>query len=368
VTVTPGVGARFGRYRLDALLGRGGMGEVYRAYHLDQRRVVALKLLREELGEDAEFRVRFRREAQVAARLTEAHIVPIHTWGRIEGRLYLDMRYIEGADLSDRLARAGPLPPTDAAAVVSQIAGALDAIHRAGLVHRDVKPSNIRLVPGDAPGEGDFAYLIDFGVARALSSPTMLTRAGTAVGTFDYMAPERFLEHPIDHRVDVYSLGCVLYECLTGLRPFPLDDLPQLMTAHLRTPPPLPSRHAAVPSALDGVVVRAMAKDPERRYASAGALAAATRTRAVPPPSPRRPARRGAPRAVRPDPGGVPPVRALREVPTRRIGRPPPAAPSVEPPTSAPAAPPAPSMTWLLWVCVVLVVLVLACVVLLILV
>lgn len=350
MNTTPGPGQQFGPYRIDQLIGRGGMGEVYRAHHVGQDRIVALKLLLRELGDDEEFRARFRREAQLTARLTEPHIVPIHSWGRIDGRLYLDMRYVEGEDLGDRLERDGPLPPARAVSIVAQVAGALDAAHRAGLVHRDVKPSNI-LLTDDLSGKKDFAYLVDFGVARSLSSSTILTRMGTAPGTADYMAPERFLEQPIDSRVDVYSLGCVLYECLTGERPFPLDDFAQLMTAHLRASPPPPSRRASVPAALDDVVIRAMAKSRRKRYPTAGDVAAAAGSALACPPVLPRPARglpTARPRLPAAAPGNGYPWGSEQSIAAGGPNAPQPggSARSHAPPTAEPAGPPPVGVPW----------------------
>lgn len=233
----------FGPYRLDGLLGSGGMGEVHRAYHVDQDRTVALKLLHADLGEDEEFRRRFLRESRVTARLTDPHVIPIHNWGAIDGRLYLDMRLVEGEDLGELLDRTGRLPAARTVALLSQVARALDSAHRSGLIHRDVKPSNVLLANEDGD---DFAYLVDFGIARSLTGDTTgagITKTGTTVGTLDYMAPERFLEQPVDGRADVYALACVLHECLTGEKPFPVEGLPALMRAHLHTPPPRPSQH-----------------------------------------------------------------------------------------------------------------------------
>lgn len=261
----------FGRYRLLGSLGAGGMGQVYRAYDTGTNRVVALKVLRPELAHDPGYRERFRREAQAVAQLTEPHVIPIHDYGEIDGRLFLDMRLVEGIDLGTRLAADGPFSPGGAVACVAQIAAALDAAHRAGLVHRDVKPSNI-LITAD-----DFAYLIDFGIARGSDDPG-LTTEGAAIGTFAYMAPERLERSDYDARADVYSLACVLYEALTGSKPFPGKSVEQQIAAHLATVPPRPSvLDGAMPAALDDVIARGMAKRPEDRFESAGAFAEAAR-------------------------------------------------------------------------------------------
>ncbi|MEU6583684.1 protein kinase [Nocardia sp. NPDC046763] len=259
----------FGRYRLLELLGAGGMGQVFRAYDTGTNRVVALKVLPPGLAHDPVYRARFRREAQAAARLNEPHVIPIHDYGEIDGRLFLDMRLVEGVDLGSRLATEGALSPKLAVSCTTQIAAALDAAHRAGLVHRDVKPSNI-LTTAD-----DFAYLIDFGIARG-GDDTGLTSAGAAVGTFAYMAPERLEHAGCDARADVYSLACVLYECLTGSKPFPGGSVERQIAAHLAAPPPRPSvAHGRIPVAFDEVIASGMAKDPRERYPSAGVLATA---------------------------------------------------------------------------------------------
>ncbi|MGY1616683.1 serine/threonine-protein kinase [Geodermatophilus sp. SYSU D00691] len=273
---------RFGPYRLEGLIGRGGMGEVYRAYDTEHDRVVALKVLAEHLATDRDYRERFRREAHAAARLSEPHVVPIHRFGEIDGRLFLDMRLVQGRDLAAAIAADGPLSPRQAVAVIGQVAHALDAAHGAGLVHRDVKPSNVLVCATDEQSEPDdaFVYLVDFGIARSVmdNEGPSLTRVGSAVGSFDYMAPERFLERPLDARSDVYSLACVLFEALTGRRPFPGTDLAPLMWAHINTPPPSVSAvRPEVPAALDEVVQKGLAKAPEDRWPSAGALAAAAR-------------------------------------------------------------------------------------------
>ena len=268
----------FGPYRLDELIGRGGMGEVHRAFDTVRKRTVALKRLRPALVADPEFQARFRAESELAARLRSAHVIPIHDYGEIDGRLYIDMRLVDGEDMGDRLAGRGPLAAADVVDVLGQIAGALDAAHAAGLVHRDVKPSNILLSPTDGVSGRDFAYLVDFGIARSADGTGALTGSGPIVGTVDYMAPERFERNSPDHRVDVYALACVMFEALTGSKPFVTDSLAGLLYSHLNAPPPRPSqRRPGVSSAFDAVIARGMAKDPDRRHPTAGALAAAAR-------------------------------------------------------------------------------------------
>ncbi|MDP7722166.1 serine/threonine-protein kinase [Mycobacterium sp. TY814] len=259
----------FGRYRLVELIGQGGMGEVYKARDTVMGRDVAIKILPADRGREAGFRERFSREALTCARLTEPHIIPIHDTGEIDGRLYLVMPIINGVDVDTALKRDGPMAPARAVRIIEQIAAALDSAHAHGLVHRDVKPSNALLT------DHDFVYLIDFGVAYD-SSASKLTTAGRTVGTWAYMAPERLMTDVADARTDVYALACVLYECLTGERPFEGDLVAQQMTAHLTTPPPLPTeRRSTIPVGFDDVVARGMAKQPGERYSSAGELAAA---------------------------------------------------------------------------------------------
>ena len=281
---------RFGPYEIEAQLGRGGMGEVHRAVDLRKGRTVALKRLPADLAGDPTLEARFRREAEVAARLTDPHVIPIHDYGVIQGRLFLDMRLVQGIDLGDVI-RGGPIDPRRAVAILGQVAGALDAAHRDGLVHRDVKPSNVLLVgdPGDATGE-DFVYLIDFGIATgSMIGGARLTTGQGAIGTAAYMAPERFDGgREDDPRVDVYALGCVFYEMLTGQVPFDGTSYATIINAHLNTPPPAPSRLAPLPPGLDAVVARALAKDPAQRFARAGELAEAARRaiQATPAPGP----------------------------------------------------------------------------------
>lgn len=263
-------GTPFGRYQLLDLLGRGGMGEVWRAYDTTIDRVVALKLLLPHYAQDPDFEKRFRREARAAGRLDDPHVVPIHDVGEFDGRLYVTMRLIDGIDLQTLLS-AGPLDAARAVNVVEQIASALHGAHQSGLVHRDVKPSNILLA------HNDFAYLIDFGIARA-TGDTTLTSANATIGTWAYMAPERFRSGDTGPSADVYALACVLYECLTGEPPFPGESLEQVAVGHLVTPPPRPSeRRDTVPAAMDQVIVTGLAKQPAERYPTTVELAAAAR-------------------------------------------------------------------------------------------
>ncbi|MFC4852760.1 serine/threonine-protein kinase [Actinophytocola glycyrrhizae] len=258
---------------MEELIARGGMGEVHRAYDTQHDRVVAIKLLGAHLADDAEFRRRFDREARAAARLREPHVIPIHAYGEIDGRLYLDMRLVDGEDLSAALAARGPMSPSAAVDVIGQVAGALDAAHAEGLVHRDVKPSNVLI---DA---GGFVYLVDFGIARSMAKTADITRTGIPIGTVAYMAPERLLpDGRVDHRSDVYSLACLLFQCLAGAPPFPDENPLALMQAHLnREPPTLTGHRPDVSPAFDHVIATGMAKRPEERYESATALASAAR-------------------------------------------------------------------------------------------
>jgi ABC-type amino acid transport substrate-binding protein/predicted Ser/Thr protein kinase len=262
----------FGHYQLQKLIGRGGMGEVYRAYDTKTDRIVALKVLPPHLAEDATFQQRFRRESQSAAGLNDPHVVPIHGYGEIDGRLYLDMRLIEGRNLGTMLedAEGEPLGPDFAVMVVEQVATALDAAHEAGLIHRDVKPSNILIT------DRDFVYLIDFGLARTAGEKG-LTTAGNTLGTLAYMAPERFEGAQIDPRADIYALTCVLYECITGSRPYPAESYEQQIKGHMVSPPPRPSAVDPKLVAFDNVIAKGMAKKPAKRYQTAGELAAAAR-------------------------------------------------------------------------------------------
>ena len=299
----------FGPYVLRERLGRGGMGEVFRADDVQRGRVVALKVLPPSLADDPGAVARFEREARLAANLDTPHAVPIHDFGAIDGRLFIAMRLVEGGDLGGLLA-AGRIDPVRGLSICEQVAAALDDAHRAGLVHRDVKPANVLLQPRRAAGGRDFAYLADFGIARAFDSLTRLTASGSIVGTPAYMAPERFSgERDEDPRSDVYSLACVLFQVLTGRLPFDAPTLPKAMHAHLVVGPPrVTDVDPGLPAGLDPVLARGLAKDPDRRYATAGELVAAASaavaapaagpTRRAAPPRP--PARSSTDEAARP--------------------------------------------------------------------
>ncbi|SDG70130.1 serine/threonine-protein kinase [Klenkia brasiliensis] len=346
-------GDTFGPYRVLGVLGRGGMGEVVRALDAEHEREVALKVLHPQWAGDESYRERFRREARVVARLREPHVVPIHRYGEVDGRLFLDMRLVEGEDLAGLLRRTGPLDPARAVDVVGQVARALDAAHADGLVHRDVKPSNVLLVAradgGDLAGSvagDDFAYLVDFGIARPVGEQTgpSLTGTGLTIGSTEYMAPERFQGRELSPATDVYSLACVLFEALTGRRPFPPGDAVAQMHAHLdATPPPPSALRPGLPQVLDGVVLRGLAKDPAQRWTSAGGMAAAARAALgvsgieVPRPAERPPGPHGtAPTVVGGAPDAGRPVTALGPA---RTSAPPPAFPGPPPWAPSPAAP-----------------------------
>lgn len=263
------LGTRFGPYELNSLIGVGGMGEVYRAYDTIRERTVAVKVLRAEMAADAGYQERFRRESRMAARLQEPHVIPVHDFGDIDGVLYIDMRLVEGPSLKDELRANGPLAPTRAASIIAQVAAALDAAHSDGLVHRDIKPENVLLTLDD------FAYLVDFGIAHGGGDPS-ITTTGLVIGSCAYMPAERFGDGQVGPAADVYSLTCLLYECLTGRPPFEAGDLRQLMVAHMFSPPPRPSiMRRGISRAFDDVIAKGMAKQPSERFSSTGELAKA---------------------------------------------------------------------------------------------
>jgi hypothetical protein len=314
-------GIRVTGYRIEARVGRGGMGEVYRAEQLSLGRKVALKILRPDLAADDRFRRRFLRESRIAAAIDHPNVIPIYEAGEDDGLLYIAMRYVEGLDLNTLLEREGRLEPARIIAILSQVGQALDAAHARGLVHRDVKPANILLLQATG-GTGEHCYLCDFGLIKELDAEVALTGTDQFVGSVPYVAPEQIEGRAIDGRTDVYSLGCVLFHCLSGSPPYRGETDVEVVFAHLGVPPPaLSSRAPGLPPALDGVLARAMAKGKEDRYPTCSALmeaaaaqVAATRRAGGPRPDDdtrsmvRPPARAGTGPAARTDPAAPRPA------------------------------------------------------------
>jgi serine/threonine protein kinase len=265
-------------YRIERQLGRGSMGVVYLAEDLQLRRKVALKILAPTLGrlaDDELFRKRFDRESQSAANLDHPNIVPVYAAGEAGGSLYIAMRHVAGGDLRTLLDTNGPLSLQQATAIVVSVADALDAAHAQGMIHRDVKPANILI---DGRNGQEHYYLSDFGIAKMVSAGRTLTSAGQIIGTIDYIAPEQIQGKPVDGRADLYALGCVLYQCLTGAVPFPRDETAALMWAHLQDEAsPVTTRRPDLPPQLDHIVAKALAKQPENRYGTCRQLALALR-------------------------------------------------------------------------------------------
>jgi serine/threonine protein kinase len=229
-------GSRIVGYRLEERIGRGGMAVVFRARDEQLDRLVALKILAPALASDAEFRRRFSSESRAAAAIDDPHIVPVFAAGEADGVLFIAMRYVAGGDAQSLLKREGPLPPGRVVAIISPVASALDAAHRAGLVHRDVKPSNMLM--DVLPGRPDHVYLSDFGLSKAVASTSGLTSAGMVLGTLAYMSPEQIAGQPVDSRADQYALACSAFELLAGSPPFERDEPTAVMYAHLLEPPP----------------------------------------------------------------------------------------------------------------------------------
>src|SRR6478735_5307937 len=264
------IGATFADHVIRGVAGRGGMGIVYRALHVPLKREVALKVIAPTVSADAEFRARFRHEFEAAASLQHPNVIPIYHAGEEDGLLYVTMRYVDGTDLARLVMVETRLAPTRAALIIGQVAAALDAAHARGLIHRDVKPANILV-------DGQHALLTDFGLIKSLhAGDTQVTKPGTVIGTFDYAAPEQLDARPVDARTDVYALGCVLFQALTGRVPFPRDTVGATLFAHFRDPPPsVTALVPEAPRAFDAVIATAMAKDPADRYPTAGDLARA---------------------------------------------------------------------------------------------
>jgi serine/threonine-protein kinase len=272
-TADPHLGRVVAGYQIQERIGRGGMGLVYRADHINLRRRAAIKIIAPELAEASGFRERFNREARIAAALQHPNIVTVYDAGEEDGLLYLAMQYIEGSDLSAVLRSQGRLRPYRAIDVCRQVAAALDAAHGQGLIHRDVKPANVLI-------EGRTAFLTDFGLTKRIEgSRTELTKAGDVVGTIHYVAPEQIEGGRVDARTDIYSLGCLLYHCLSGELPFARDTDVAVIYAHLSEDPPrLTSVRPELPGGLDAVIAKALEKAPERRFQSCADMMSAARS------------------------------------------------------------------------------------------
>ena len=269
------IGSELLGYRVEELAGKGGMGAVYRATDLRLRRQVALKVIAPHLAKDERFRRRFLAESEVATSLEHPHILPVYDAGEASGSLYIAMRYVEESDLKRALREEGLLSPARTMRLLGEVADALDTAHARGLIHRDVKPSNI-LISGQ--GDAEHSYLADFGLTQRAGEGDISAGAPRMVGTVDYIAPEQIERDDVDARADVYALGCVLYECLTGQVPFARDSDLAVLWAHMRVDPARPSElNPELPTAIDGVIERALAKDPDERYATSGELLRAAR-------------------------------------------------------------------------------------------
>jgi eukaryotic-like serine/threonine-protein kinase len=262
-------------YRIEAVIGRGGVGTVYRAVQLTLQRDVALKLLTAEQSADRSFRQMFLDESVLAASLDHPHIVPVYDAGEVEQILYMAMRYVPGSDLQGMIRREGRLSPHASVIILEQVAGALDVAHAAGLVHRDVKPSNVLIAGGHGAEQPLHAWLGDFGLSRRVGDPAEQSTE-RPLGTVHYVAPEQIRGDAVDHRADIYSLGCLLFECLTGSVPFAHASVPAVLYAHLEAPiPTVSDRGIGLPAAMDEVIAWALAKSPDERPQRAAELAQA---------------------------------------------------------------------------------------------
>jgi len=316
------IGTHIGDYRIDRVLGRGGMSVVYLAEHTRLKRKAAVKLLSPELAEDPTFRARFVSEWERLAQLDHPNIIPVLEAGESGSSLYIAMRYVQTTDLKALIDQEGPLDPERAIRIASQTASALDAAHAQSLVHRDVKPANILVAVGAGPEGTDHVYLSDFGLTKHTQSQTGLTQTGHFMGTIDYVAPEQISGKDVDGRADQYALGCVVYQCLTGQVPFAREEETASLFAHLQDEPPrVTAQRPELPPAIDDIVARAMAKQREERFDSCTDFVRAARTALDVPGS-----------AVRPVP--VPPT------PETVLAAPPPSLPPVDLPSAPSMATP----------------------------
>jgi serine/threonine protein kinase len=331
VSTDPRVGTQIGDYRIDSVLGRGGMSVVYLAEHIRLKRKAALKLLSPELAEDPTFRARFVSEWERLAQLDHPNIIPVFEAGEADGSLYIAMRYVRTTDLKALIEQQGHLDPERAIRIASQTASALDAAHAQSLVHRDVKPANILVAVGAGPQGTDHVYLSDFGLTKHTQSQSGLTQTGHFMGTIDYVAPEQISGKDVDGGADQYALGCVLYQCLTGQVPFPREEETSSLFAHLQDEPPrVTAQRPELPLAIDVVVARAMAKEREERFDSCTDFVRAARTALDVPGS-----------AIRPVPAPPVPDTVLAAPPTSPPLADLPSAPSVSTPQARPDPSPA---------------------------
>ena len=265
----PLVGDEFAGYRIRSVLGRGGMSVVYQAENLRLSSVIALKVLAPELAADDVFRARFLEESRIAASLNHPNVIPIYDMGSQDDLLYIAMRYVSGTDMRQMIKKRGRILPATALFLVSQAARALDAAHRKGLVHRDVKPGNLLIERGSDDADPDHVYLADFGITKHAMSRSGLTSTGQFLGTIDYVAPEQIRGTSVLGQADQYSLGCVLYECLTGRVPFEKDLDAAIIWAHVEETPTMPTvLRPELPPEVDEVFARVLAKRPDERYQS----------------------------------------------------------------------------------------------------
>jgi len=348
MSTAPGVGVEFAGYSIERLLGRGGGGLVYLAKDLRLSRHVALKILSSEFADDPRFRERFVRESRLAASIDHHNIIPIYAADEVDGVLFIAMRYVAGTDLRKLLVDEGPIDADRAVEIVGQVADALDAAHAQGLVHRDVKPGNVLIVPRISRRAVDHAYLADFGITKHLTTDHSLTGAGQFVGTTDYVAPEQIMGGAIDGRADIYSLACVFYQCLAGVPPFERDSDVAIIYAHLSDERPrLSSKRPGLPPGMDGVIATGMAKAPADRYPTAGEFITAARAALQESGAPTAVSPRAAPTLPADRPAAVPVVEAppqTNDAATQTAAQlAPPAPVSPPPPASVRPSPPVPA-------------------------
>ncbi|MGD8624234.1 MAG: protein kinase, partial [Anaerolineae bacterium] len=332
------IGRTLGSYQIVEQIGRGGMATVFKAYQPSVDRYVAVKILPSQLTEDESFVGRFTREARTLARLEHPHILPVYDYGEQEGTTYLVMRYVEAGTLKDLIRREGPMAPERAAQVLSQVGRALDYAHSQAVIHRDIKPSNCLI---DRQGN---IFLTDFGIAKLVAETAQFTASGAIIGTPAYMSPEQSMGQPVDPRCDIYSLGVVLYELVTGRVPFEAETPLAVLLKHINDPLPPPRQlEPDLPEVVERVILKAMAKAPEDRFQRAGAMVdALAEAVAAPPPESESPPAPAGTVAWHPDESVLPGVDAATPPPAVDVATPAPAADTTPPPAAAITSTPAP--------------------------